>query len=78
MERSLVLIKPDGVQRALVGEVISRLEQKGLKLVGMKMLQLDDTILNVHYSHLADKPFFPEIRAFYVISPGYCHLLGGA
>lgn len=64
MERTLVLIKPDALQRDLVGEIITRFERKGLKLVGMKMLPLPDDLLDVHYSHLRERDFFPEIKAF--------------
>jgi nucleoside-diphosphate kinase len=64
MERTLVLIKPDALQRGLVGKVISYFENKGLKLVGNKMMQLDDKILKEHYAHLAGKPFFPGIAKF--------------
>jgi nucleoside-diphosphate kinase len=63
-ERSLIIIKPDALNRSLVGEIIRRFERKGLKLVGMKMLKLDDDKLKEHYSHLADKPFFPRIADF--------------
>lgn len=63
-ERSLIIIKPDALNRSLVGEIVGRFERKGLKIVGMKMLQLDDEILKDHYSHLADKPFFPRIADF--------------
>jgi nucleoside-diphosphate kinase len=69
VERSLVLLKPDAVQRGLLGTIISRLENKGLKLVGIKMMQLEDDILASHYSHLADKPFFPEIARFMRLTP---------
>jgi nucleoside-diphosphate kinase len=69
VERSLVLLKPDAVQRGFLGAIIARLENKGLKLVGMKMMQLDDDILASHYSHLADKPFFPEIASFMQLTP---------
>ena len=69
MERTLVLIKPDGVQRRLVGEVVTRLERKGLQLVGMKMMQMSETMLADHYSHLLDKPFFREIANFMKLSP---------
>ena len=62
MERTLVLLKPSAVQRALIGEVISRFEKKGLRIVGMKMLQLTDELLAQHYSRLVDKPFFPALR----------------
>lgn len=69
MEKTLVLIKPDAIQRGLVGEVTRRLERKGLKLVGMKMISLDQAILEDHYSHLKTKPFFPGIVKFMRSSP---------
>ncbi|MCQ2145101.1 MAG: nucleoside-diphosphate kinase [Bacteroidales bacterium] len=59
MERTLVILKPATVQRALCGEVISRFEKKGLKIVAMKMVNLTDELLFEHYGHLKDKPFFP-------------------
>lgn len=61
MEQTLVLIKPSGLQRNLAGAVISRFEQKGLQITGMKMMQLDEAILREHYAHLVDRPFFPLI-----------------
>ncbi|MBL7058678.1 nucleoside-diphosphate kinase [Patescibacteria group bacterium] len=63
-DRTLILIKPDALNRGLVGEIIKRFENKGLKMVGMKMIRLNDQILREHYSHLADKPFFPRIAEF--------------
>ncbi len=69
MERTLILIKPDAVQRGIVGQVMSYFENKGLKLVGNKMMQLDDALLKEHYAHLADKPFFPGIASFMSSSP---------
>lgn len=69
MERTLIIIKPDALQRGLVGRVMSYLEDKGLTLTGNKMLQLDDTILNEHYAHLVDKPFYPGIAAFMKSTP---------
>lgn len=69
MEKTLVILKPSCVKRALVGEVTARFEQKGLLLVGMKMIQLDDELLSCHYSHLKDKPFFPRIKASMMDSP---------
>lgn len=69
MESTLVLIKPDALQRRIVGEIISRLERKGLKLVGMKMMLLTDSLLKEHYGHLVDKPFFPEIANFMKETP---------
>jgi nucleoside-diphosphate kinase len=69
MEKSLILVKPDGVQRGLIGEIISRFERKGLKLVGLKMMNVTDTLLESHYAHLADKPFFGEIKDYLKGSP---------
>jgi nucleoside-diphosphate kinase len=64
MERTLVLIKPDALARGLVGEVTTRLERKGLLLVGCKMMRLDGDVLAEHYAHLVDKPFYPRIAEF--------------
>ena len=69
MERTLVLVKPDGVQRGLVGEVISRLERRGLKLVGMKLMQVDDALARQHYGEHVDRPFFAGLVAFITSSP---------
>jgi nucleoside-diphosphate kinase len=69
MERTLVLVKPDGVQRGLIGEVISRLERRGLKLVGMKLMQVDDALARQHYGEHVDRPFFPGLVAFITSSP---------
>lgn len=69
MEKTLVLIKPDAVQRGLIGEIVSRFEKKGLKLVGMKMIQLNDEVLADHYSHIATKPFFKGIAEFMKSTP---------
>ena len=63
-EKSLIIIKPDAVQRNLIGEIISRVERKGLKVIGMKMMSIEDTLLEEHYAHIKDKPFFPGIREF--------------
>lgn len=68
-EKTLVLIKPDGIQRGLVGEVIGRFEKKGLKVVGMKMMTLDEAVLREHYAHIAEKPFFPGVSKFMQSSP---------
>ncbi len=69
LEKTFVLLKPDCVQRALCGEVISRFESKGLKIVGMKMMQLSEAELKQHYAHLSDKPFFPGLVAFMKSAP---------
>ncbi len=69
MERTLILAKPDAVQRGLVGNIINRFERKGLKLIGIKMLSVDDELLEEHYAHLTDKPFFGDIKNFMKSSP---------
>lgn len=63
MEITLVILKPSAVQRRIMGEVISRFEKKGIQIVGMKMIELTDEILNEHYAHLAGKSFFSRIKA---------------
>lgn len=69
MERTLVLIKPDAMQRDLVGELIQRFERKGLKLAGIKMMALPDELLDEHYSHLVGRDFFAEIKTFMRSTP---------
>jgi nucleoside-diphosphate kinase len=69
MERTLVLVKPDGVQRGLIGEIISCLERRGLKLVGMKLMQVDDALARQHYGEHVDRPFFDGLVAFITSSP---------
>jgi nucleoside-diphosphate kinase len=62
MQRTLIILKPSAVLKGLIGEVLSRLEKKGLRFVGVKMMQLSDSLLEQHYAHLIDKPFFASIR----------------
>ncbi len=69
MQQSVVLVKPDGLQRGLIGEIVSRFERKGLKLVAIKMMQLDDEILDTWYAHHKEKPFFPKLKGFMMQSP---------
>jgi nucleoside-diphosphate kinase len=69
MERTLILIKPDAIQRGLIGDIIHRFERKGLKLIGLKMMPLDEAILREHYSHIADKSFYPGVEKFMMGSP---------
>lgn len=76
-ERTVVLVKPDGLQRGLIGEVISRFERKGLKLVGLKMMQVDDMLLEAHYSHHKEKPFFKSLASFMKSSPLVAMVLEG-
>lgn len=69
MEKTIVLIKPDAIQRGLVGEIFTRFERKSLKIVGCKLMKLKEAILREHYSHVADKPFFGELAQFMSASP---------
>ena len=62
MERTLILIKPNAIQRGIMGDIVTRFERKGLRLCGMKMVQLTDEILSEHYSHLSSKPFFQRVK----------------
>ncbi len=68
-QKTLVLVKPDAIQRGLLGQIISRFEIKGLKLVGLKMMTLDEALLREHYAHIADKPFFPGVAKFMSSTP---------
>ncbi|MEA3356563.1 MAG: nucleoside-diphosphate kinase [Candidatus Bipolaricaulota bacterium] len=69
MQRTLVLCKPDCVQRRLIGRIISRIEDKGLKIVGMKMLQVEEGLANRHYQEHTEKPFFRDLVNFITSSP---------
>jgi nucleoside-diphosphate kinase len=77
MERTLILIKPDAIGRGLVGKIVTRFEEKGLKLAGIKFLRLTDALLNEHYSHLADKPFFGGTKRFMQTTPAIAICLEG-
>lgn len=69
MERTLVIIKPDAVQRGLVGEVTSRLERRGLKLVGMKLMAIDQELAHRHYGIHEGKPFFESLIRYITSAP---------
>ena len=69
MEKTLVLLKPSCVQRQLIGEIINRFERRGLRIAGLKLMQLSDEILREHYAHLVDRPFFPALAASMQASP---------
>ena len=77
IQKTLVLIKPDGVQRELIGQVIGRFERKGLKIVGLKLLALDETILADHYSHHVGKPFYEGLVKFMMETPVVAVILEG-
>lgn len=69
IEKTYIMLKPDCVKRGLIGEVISRIERKGYKIVDAKMMNLDEAILKDHYAHLTDKPFFPNILEYMTSGP---------
>ena len=69
MEQTLVLLKPSCIERALVGQVITRIQQRGIIISGLKMMQLDEKILREHYAHLVDRPFFPSLVASMTTTP---------
>ena len=76
-EQSLVLLKPDAVQRGLVGELLSRLEHRGLKLVAMKMLQIDEALAAEHYAAHVGKPFYEGLISFITSGPLVAIVLEG-
>ena len=69
MERTLIIIKPDGVERMLIGPIITRFEQRGLKLVGMKMMQVSDELARQHYAVHEGKPFFEPLIEYITSAP---------
>jgi len=76
-ERTFVMVKPDGVQRGLVGEVISRLERRGLKIVAMKMLWVDRELAEKHYAEHVGKPFFPSLISYITSGPSVAMVVEG-
>ncbi len=76
-QTTLILLKPDCVSKGLCGEVLKRFEGAGFTIRGLKMIQLDDEVLKDHYSHIADKPFFPDVAAFMKSVPVVALALSG-
>jgi nucleoside-diphosphate kinase len=76
-ETTLLLLKPDCVAKNLTGEVLRRLLAEGFRLRGCKMIQLTDEVLKEHYSHIADRPFFPDVAAFMKSKPVVAVALAG-
>jgi nucleoside-diphosphate kinase len=76
-ERTLLLVKPDALQRGLVGNVLERFERKGFKIVGMKMFQMPKEVAKEHYSHLVDKPFYPDLEKFVTEHPTVAVVIEG-
>ncbi len=77
IERTLVLVKPDGVQRGLVGEIISRFEKRGLKIVGMKMMWIDRDFSKKHYAAHLDKKMYPMLEEFITSAPVVAMVIEG-
>ncbi len=77
MERTYIMLKPDALKRNLIGEIICRIEKKGYKVVDIKMMILNEDILKKHYSHIADKPFFPEIITYMTSGPVLAMIVEG-
>lgn len=76
-ERTLILVKPDGVQRKLVGTIISRIENKGLNLIAMKMLNVTAELSRQHYAEHVEKPFYPDLEAFITAAPVVAMIVEG-
>ncbi len=77
MEQTFVILKPSTISRSLVGDIIERYQRKGLKISGIKMMQLDEKILREHYAHLVDRPFFPLLLKSMMATPVIVMVLEG-
>jgi nucleoside-diphosphate kinase len=77
MERTLIILKPDAIQRKLIGKIISRLEDKGFKIVGLKMIKIDEDLAKKHYEAHINKPFFPSLLNFITSTPVIVMVLEG-
>ena len=77
MEETLIIFKPDCIEKRVVGEVISRFEKAGFDIIASKVIQLDSALLTEHYAHIAELPFFPEIKAFMSQTPVLIMILRG-
>lgn len=69
MERTFIVIKPDGVQRGIIGKIITRLENKGFKLIAMKFIKVGNNLASIHYAEHKDKPFFKSLVNFLTSGP---------
>lgn len=77
MEKTVILLKPDALQRGLIGELIARFEKKGLKIVALKFKKFEAAIFEDHYAHHKDKPFFADLVGFMVSTPLICIVVEG-
>ncbi len=76
-EQTVVLIKPDGIQKGIIGEIISRFERAGLRITALNMVRLTQPILDQWYAHHKDKPFFPDLSAFMMATPVVAMIVEG-
>lgn len=77
MERTLILVKPDGMQRGLAGEILTRLERRGLRIVGLRMFQMEDGLARLHYAEHEGKPFFGGLISYITSGPIIAAVLEG-
>ena len=76
-ERTLIIVKPDGVQRGLVGEILGRFERRGLKLAGLKLMFVSRTLAETHYAVHRERPFFADLIEFITAGPVVCAVIEG-
>ena len=76
-QQTFIIIKPGAIQRALVGDIITRYQRKGLQIVALKMMQLSEPLLREHYAHLVDRPFFPDLLRSMMAAPVIVAVLQG-
>lgn len=77
MEKTFIILKPSTISRSLVGDVLTRFQRKGLRIAGIKMMQLNEEILREHYAHLVDRPFFPSLLRSMMATPVIVAVLEG-
>ncbi|WP_246563556.1 nucleoside-diphosphate kinase [Paenibacillus montaniterrae] len=77
MERTFVMIKPDGVRRGLIGKIVTRFEEKGFKIAEARLMTIDEQLASVHYAHLQSKPFFGELVEYITSGPVFAMILEG-
>ena len=77
IQKSFVMMKPDAVQRRLMGKILSRFEEKGLQIVAVKLMQIDEELAKTHYGEHAEKPFFPSLVEYITSSPSLAMVIEG-
>lgn len=77
MEKTYVMLKPDAIERGLIGAIVQRIEQKGFRITKMEMKVLNEPLLREHYAHVAEKPFFPEMVAYMTRGPVLAMIVEG-